>query len=156
TVRVFRPGATFTDGISPSLTTGGKEFFAGRTVLFTATPSHAASFVEAPKQPTITTNAGAGTFAAARDVYLADTYVNRRGMTRLSKPAVVSGTSANDQFSVPSPTLSAFDSALAGANAITGYNVYEADVAAGGPAPAAAAFKKVNTALVAIGTATLV
>ena len=155
-VRILRPGAVFTDGISPTLTSGGKDFFAGRTVLFTFTPSHAASFLPAPDQPGVTRNPGAGSFAAARDVYIAVTFVNGRGETDLSRAFKLTGSSLNDQFSVVSPTLSAWYQALAGSDAVTGYNVYEADVPSGAAAPAGAAFKKVNAALVTIGNDTTV
>jgi hypothetical protein len=156
TLRIYPPGATFTAGMSPPVKVGVKPFFAGRTVIFTAVPSYASSFLPVPQDPVVARNPGVGTFAPGRDVYIAITFVNGRGETDLSEPFKFSGTALNDQFSVPSPTLSPWFSALSGANSVTGYNVYEADVAAGAIAPKPAAFKKVNAALVPVGTATLV
>ena len=155
-LKIFRPGAVFTDGISPTLSSGGDDFFGGRTVIFTQTPSHAASFVPEPDDPAVTEIAGAGSFAAGRDVYIRVSLVNGHGETSPSDPFKFPGTTASDQFSVPSPTLTPWHAALAGANAVTGYNVYEADVSAGAAAPPRTSFKKVNAALVPIGTPTLV
>jgi hypothetical protein len=151
-VRVLAPGAVFTDGISPPLTDGGEDYFAGRTIIFTATPSHAASFVPPPDKPVLTRVPAAGSFPAARDVYVAITFVNGRGETTPSSPAKWIGTSASDQFSIASPILTPWHTALAGANKIKGYNIYEADVATGAPPPHAPAFKKVNGAKISIGT----
>jgi hypothetical protein len=52
TVKVYPAGATFTTGISPGVpnpSTGTGEFFAGRTVLFTHTPSFSTGTPPAPK-----------------------------------------------------------------------------------------------------------
>jgi hypothetical protein len=49
TVEVKSPGAFYTAGVSPGVTKGGKEYFAGRTVLFT---HHGAYYDPAKKQPT--------------------------------------------------------------------------------------------------------
>jgi len=151
-----KPGAAFTTGMSPPIKLGTLEFFAGRTVIFTAAPSSAASFVPNAKTPPVNQNAGAGTFPAGRDVFIAITIVNGHGETALSEPFEADDTQQNDQFAVASPVMTPWHTALSGANAITGYNVYEADVPTGNDAPAASAFKKVNAALVPIGTATLV
>lgn len=154
TVRISPPGAVVTDGISPSLKVGGDDYFAGRTVIFTG--AHTDSLVSVPHAAAVTRNPGAGAFAAGRDVYITLSFVNGHGQTRLSEFVPLVGTAANDQFSVASPILGAWDLALPGANAITGYNVYEADVATGAAAPPRTAFKKVNAAAVAIGTPVLV
>ena len=132
---------------------GGTDYFAGRTVLFTVCPSYAYRAVPAPSKPTVARNAGAGSFAAGRDVYIVTTLVNGNGETSASMAAGPVGTSANDQIAVTSPTLSASIRALSGTDAVTGYNLYEADVATGGAAPVPSAFKQVNSAVVAIGTA---
>jgi hypothetical protein len=101
-------------------------------------------------------NAGAGTFAASRDVYIIVTLVNGNGETDAQTTAAFKfvNTTLNDQFAVTSPTLAAWVQALAAPFAVTGYNVYEADVATGNPAPAIAAYKKVNVGAVAIGAGT--
>lgn len=92
--------------------------------------------------PTVTRNAGAGAFAAARDVYIAITLVNGNGETLLSTIVIFLNTVLNDAFTVTSPTLPAWVQALTGANAVTGFNIYEADVPTGNAAPVASAFKK--------------
>lgn len=102
--------------------------------------------------PTVTRSAGAGAFAATRDVYIAVTLVNTNGETVLSLIfSYTAGTVLNDRFIVTSPVLPTWVQQLTGAAAVTGYNVYEADVAHAGAAPAIASFKKVNGGLIAIG-----
>ncbi|HEY6349685.1 MAG TPA: hypothetical protein VI636_09770 [Candidatus Angelobacter sp.] len=104
------------------------------------------------KAPTVTRAAGAGTFAANRDVYIGVTLVNGNGETVLSTIfSYTAGTSANDRFVVTSPVLPTWVQQLTGSAAVTGYNVYEADVAHSGAAPAISAFTKVNGALISIG-----
>jgi hypothetical protein len=101
--------------------------------------------------PTVTHNAGVGTFAAGRDVYIAVTLVNGNGESVLGGIFSFLNTVLNDRFVVTSPVLPTWVQQLAGAAAVTGYNVYEADVAHGNAAPGTAAFKKVNVGLIAIG-----
>jgi hypothetical protein len=155
-VTVFRPGHVFTSGISPSLSTGGKDFFAGRTVIFTTVPNKAASFLPRPDKPVVSRTAGTGAFAAGRDVYIGFSLINGHGESAISHIFAFTGvgTSAGDRFSVPSPPLSPWHLALAGANAVTGYNVYEADVPTGSAPPHLSDLKKVNAASVPIGTST--
>src|SRR5262249_5996945 len=98
--------------------------------------------------PPVKAEGGAGAFAARRDVYIAVTLVNGNGETVLSGIFTFVNTSANDRFTVTSPVLPLWAQGLSGANAVTGYNVYEADVATGNPAPASTSFKKVNGGLV--------
>jgi hypothetical protein len=92
--------------------------------------------------PSIAKTAGAGAFPAGRDVYIMLTLVNGNGET-LPGPIFVSvNTTLNDAFTVTSPTLPAWAQALTGLNAVTGYNIYEADVPTGNAAPATTTFKK--------------
>lgn len=100
--------------------------------------------------PTVTRNAGAGAFAAGRDVYIAVTLVNGNGETLLSAIFSFVNTVLNDAFTITSPVLPAWVQALTGANAVTGFNIYEADVPTGNAAPATTAFKKFG-GLTAIG-----
>jgi hypothetical protein len=105
--------------------------------------------------PAVARVPGGGAFAAARDVYIIVTLVNGQGET--DSAAITFkyvNTVLNDQFVVTSPTLPTWVANLIAPYAVTGYNVYEADVATGAAAPLLAAYKKVNGGLVAIGVAT--
>ena len=109
--------------------------------------------------PTVTRSAGAGTFAAARDVYIIVTLVNGQGQTDAQTALAYkyTNTTLNDRFIVTGPTLvgmALWVQALQAPYAVTGYNVYEADVATGGAAPAIGAYKKVNGGTVALGANT--
>lgn len=94
--------------------------------------------------PLITRSAGAGTFAAARDVYIALTVFNGNGETALGTIFKFTNTTLNDRFIVPVQTLAAWAQSLTGLNAVGGYNIYEADVPTGNAAPLASTFKRVN------------
>lgn len=109
-----------------------------------------------PPIPTVVRSAGAGTFAAGRDVYILVTLLNGNGETdgQTTLAFKFVNTTLNDRFVVSSPTLAAWVQALVPPYKVTGYNVYEIDVATGGGAPVLAAYKKVNGAPVPIGTNT--
>jgi hypothetical protein len=109
-----------------------------------------------PAIPAVVRNAGAGTFAANRDVYILVTLVNGNGETDAETALAFKfvATTLNDRFVVPAPTLALWVQALGAPYAATGYNVYEADVATGGAAPAIGAYKKVNVGAVAFGVTT--
>jgi hypothetical protein len=115
-----------------------------------------AQAIPEPPIPTVARSAGAGTFAAGRDVYILVTLVNGNGETDAQTVLAFKfiNTTLNDRFIVTSPTLALWVQALPAPYAVTGYNVYEADVATGGGAPAIAAYKKVNGGAVAIGVNT--
>lgn len=116
-----------------------------------------AQAIPVPVAPTVTRNAGAGTFAVGRDVYIVITLVNGIGETVTSVAYKFVNTVLNDQFVVTSPVITQlWIQALLAPYAVTGYNLYEADVATGTAAPALSAYTKVNVGVVAIGTPTSV
>lgn len=90
-------------------------------------------------------NAGAGAFAANRDVYVALTLVNANGETDTFTAPTIIGTALNDQLSVSVATPNGLRAWLTGsASPPTGWNLYVADVATGAAAPALAAYQKVG------------
>ena len=106
--------------------------------------------------PPTVRNAGAGAFAANRDVYIICTLVNAQGETNQTGESafIFVDTSLNDQFTVTGPTLAmqpSWEQALPAQYKPTGYNVYEADVPTGNPAPALTAYLKVNGGPIALG-----
>lgn len=101
--------------------------------------------------PAVVNNPAAGAFPAGRDVYIAITLVNGNGETVPGPIFSFLNTALNDQFAVPSPVLPLWVQALTGANAVTGWKAYEADVAHGSAAPALSAFKN-SGGLTNIGT----
>jgi hypothetical protein len=111
-----------------------------------------------PAAPAAVRALGGGAFAAARDVYILITLVNGQGETDAQTALAFKfvNTTLNDGFNVPSPTLATWIQGLQAPYAVTGYNVYEADVATGAAAPALASYKKVNVGALAIGVAALV
>lgn len=115
-----------------------------------------AQAVPEPAIPTVTRNPGAGNFAAARDVYLIVTLVNGVGETdaQLILAYKYTNTTHLDQFAVTAPALPAWVAALPAPYKPTGYNVYEADVPTGNPAPALASYTLVNVAPTALGAPT--
>lgn len=112
-----------------------------------------------PPIPSVARTPGAGTFAAGRDVYIIVTLVNGVGETDAQQALAFKfvNTVLNDRFVVTGPTLAGqalWVQALPAPYLPTGYNVYEADVATGGGAPALSAYKKVNGGTVALGVNT--
>lgn len=124
------------------------------TVLWKDTTPQMVQAIPVPHVPVVTRVPGAGTFAANRDVYIVVTLVNGSGETTTSPAFVFVNTTLNDRFTVTSPTLFLWIQALLAPYAVTGYNVYEADVATGGGAPLISAYTKVNGGAVAIGVPT--
>jgi hypothetical protein len=112
----------------------------------------------APNSPQPTRIAGAGTFAAGRDVYLQMTYVNPQGESIASGAGILVNTASNDaaRFTVPTlASLAGWIRGLAGGYQPTSVNVYEADVPTGTAAPSSPAFALVgNFALGATVTVT--
>lgn len=74
-------------------------------------------------EPVITRSSGAGTFAAGRDVYVLQTYTNKAGETTPGPASSITDTQANDAVAVAVAGLPGY--------AITGVNIYEADVPTG-------------------------
>lgn len=107
--------------------------------------------IPTPSVPIVARNLGAGAFAVGRDVYIAVTLVNGVGETVMSVSFKFVNTLLNDQFVVTSPVLTAWITALIAPYAVTGYNVYEADVATTAAAPISSAYRQVNVGVVAIG-----
>lgn len=99
--------------------------------------------------PSIVKSPGGGTFAAARDVYIALTLQNGNGETLLGNIFVSVNTTLNDRFVVSPPVLPAWVTALTGANTPIAYKIYEADVPTGNAAPVASAFKLASSSLLA-------
>jgi hypothetical protein len=87
--------------------------------------------------PVLTRLPGGGAFPAGRDVYVLETYVNPNGETTVGAASTFSNTAAGD----------AIQAAISVPNgiALTGVNLYEADVAHGSAAPASTAYKLVGT-----------
>jgi hypothetical protein len=145
-VEISGPGAVVTSGYSPDPPLDG--YFGGRTVIFTK--FYEVDRVFEPDKPNVLSFPTAGAFAAGRDVYLRTTLVNSHGETDMSDPFVVKGTAGSERIMVLSPFLTPWHSSLGAGNVPTAYNVYEADVPAGSPAPPSSAFKRAASA--ALGT----
>lgn len=95
---------------------------------------------------TASTNAGAGGYAAGRDIYIMLTLVNGNGESNVIYGIAVVNTLLNDQLQIKVTTaLRAWVLALTGTSAVTGWNLYVADVATGAAQPAVASFGKVLT-----------
>lgn len=150
-----------TGGISaaaqPAFPTTEGGTVADGTVTWTETTPVMAQFLDLVNTavPTVVRNAGAGTFAAGRDVYIAITLVNGNGETVLSGIFIYNagaGTVLNDRFTVSPPTLPTWVTQLTGANTPTAYKVYEADVAHGAAAPVVSAYKLVASTALANST----
>ena len=112
-----------------------------------------ANRLPAPNSVALTRDPGAGSFAAGRDVYVLVTYVNAQGETTPSGPGVVVNTNVNDAVQLTLPLLSSLPGWIQGLQSQfipTGFNVYEADVATGGAAPATQSYQLVGGA--AFGT----
>jgi len=109
-----------------------------------------------PAVPTVQMNAGLGTFAAGRDVYLRITLVSPQGETTPSLYFVYQNTVGNEQFQVSPPTMTIWMQNLAAQYKATSYNIYEADVAHGGGVPATTSYKLVNALPVALNVSALV
>ncbi len=93
------------------------------------------------------TLAAGGTFAAGRTVYVFLTFVNGMGETIAGAASSVTTTAANQEVQVAIPALADLPgwlSQLAAPYAITGVNVYEADVASGSSAPPPSLFEQVT------------
>lgn len=126
------------------------------SVTWTETTPAAFDRLVVPAVPGLTRVGGAGTWAAARDVYVRITLVNGSGETDISgiAAAVLVNTVLNDRITVTAPTLAAqplWEQGLVAPFVPTGYNVYVADVATGAAAPLVGAYLKSNGGAVALG-----
>ena len=109
--------------------------------------------------PTLTDAPGTGAFAAGRDVYILLTLVNEQGEALTSIPARFIDTAAADAIHVAIPALASFPKwvqGLAAQYAVTGVNVYEADVATGSAAPPQTEYEQVVGSPFALGTTAVV
>jgi hypothetical protein len=107
-----------------------------------------ANRIPAPPAPVGMTLAGGGTFAAARSVYILLTFTNGMGETIAGPASFITTTASGQAVNVPIPTLASLAgwlSQLGAPYAITGANVYEADVAVGQPAPPQSGFGLVGS-----------
>jgi hypothetical protein len=107
--------------------------------------------------PVLTDTPGGGAFAAGRDVYIMLTLMNDQGEALTSVPAVFGNTAAADAINVPIPALASLPKWVQGLPtqyAVTGVNVYEADVATGAPAPPQSEYEQVGN--FALGTTAVV
>lgn len=98
-----------------------------------------------PIAPTVTKSAGAGTFAAGKDVYIRVTLKSPQGETTMSPASTIINTVLNDRVVVTSPVLPSWLANLGTSYKPAQYNVYEADVATAAAAPADSAYKLVAT-----------
>jgi hypothetical protein len=101
----------------------------------------------APNSPQPARVAGAGHFAAGRDVYLQLTYVNGQGESIASTSGILVNTHLNDaaRFTVSALSgLAGWIRGLAAGYQPASVNVYEADVATGAAAPSPASFAQVG------------
>lgn len=87
--------------------------------------------------PTTTRNSGGGTFPVGRDVWIRQTYLNVAGETMLGPSTSILNTQVNDAVNVTIDDLPGY--------ALTGINIYEADVAAGTDEPAQTEFALFGT-----------
>lgn len=95
---------------------------------------------------TASTNAGAGGYAAGRDIYVMLSLVNGNGESNVIYGIAIVNTVLNDQLQIKVTTaLRAWALALTGTSAVLGWNLYVADVATGTAQPAVASFGKVLT-----------
>lgn len=93
---------------------------------------------------TCSINAGAGVFAAGRDIYILATLLNGNGETNGVISLAAVNTTLNDQLSVKvTHVIAAWMANLPVGARPTGWNLYVADVATGAAAPALAAFGQV-------------
>lgn len=100
-----------------------------------------------PASPVLNRIPSGGTFAAGRDVYVVITVINGMGESLASVAAVLSNTNSDDAVQVILPAISAFAGWIRGLGApyaITGYQVYEADVAHAEAAPPATSYQQVG------------
>lgn len=114
------------------------------------TPVMEQALPELPHPIVIYSNVGGagGTYPGGRDVYFLFTYVNGIGETdadiALAFKAVVNTSgSPFEHFSIGMPARPSWTNVLQVPYAITGFNIYEADVATGGPAPIITDYKLV-------------
>jgi hypothetical protein len=118
-----------------------------------------ANRIPQPSAPVLTEDAAAGAFPAGQDVYVVLTLLNDQGETIASIAAVFVNTLLNDGINVAIPTLASFPGwvqGLASIYAITGANLYEADVATGSEPPPLTDYQQVAGGPFALGSTVLV
>ena len=109
-------------GASPTVTTSA----AGVAPLLVSTARVTSGGFPAPATPAVERNAGSGTFSAGRDVYIIMTGTVLAGEGLPSVAAMILNTVLDDAVDVTIPGTT---------YQVTGFNLYEADVPAGSPAP---------------------
>jgi hypothetical protein len=106
----------------------------------TSNPSYPSTGIVA----TASVNAGAGTYAAGRDIYVGLSIVNGNGESQPWYALAISNTTLNDQLKIKITTaLRNWVLNLTGTAAVMGFNLYVTDVATGAAAPAFASYGKV-------------
>ncbi len=118
------------------------------TVTWKEVTAHAGTAIDSIPNTffSVTRIAGAGSYAAGRDVYIAITINNGNGESLLSATNVITNTVANDRIQVViGPAFPSWLAGLAAPFAPTTVNVYAADVATGAAPPAASSYHNVAT-----------
>lgn len=109
-----------------------------------------ANRIPAPPAPTLALVSSAGTFPANQTVYILLTFTNGMGETIGGAAASITTTAAGQGVQVTVPTLASLPgwlSQLVAPYAITGANIYEADVPFGDPAPPQSLFYKATSGI---------
>lgn len=107
-----------------------------------------ANRIPAPDAPVLTLVNGGGAFGAGQTVYILLTFTNGMGETVAGLTASITTTAAGQGVRVNIPALAALAgwlSQLEAPYAITGANVYEADVTSGDPAPPQSQFERAGS-----------
>src|SRR5581483_5064512 len=118
------------------------------TVTWKEVTAHAGTAIDSIPNTffTVIRIAGAGSYAAGRDVYIAITINNGNGESLLSATNVITNTVANDRIQVViGPAFPSWLAGLAAPFAPTTVNVYAADVVTGSAPPAASSYHNVAT-----------
>jgi hypothetical protein len=143
----IQAGTTGTTEPTFPLTEGGT--VTDGTVIWKENTPILANRLPPPNSVALTRDPGAGSFPAGRDVYVLITYVNAQGESTPSGPGILVDTNVNDAVQLTLPTLASLPGWIQGLGASfipTGFNVYEADVATGSPAPATQSYELVSAA----------
>lgn len=145
TYRCIQAGTTAAAAGSDYFPTAESATFNDGTAVWQEATMVLANRLPTPPAPVLTLQAGTGTFPANQDVYVFLTLVNQQGETVAGVVAMITTTAANQSVLATIPALAALPGwlqELAGQYAVTGANVYEADVAHGSDAPAQSVYEQ--------------